>query len=222
MGDKVTMIVQIDKLERTTQESRKGNQLTGLKVEGTRLKKGGEREPWTKFLNDYYDAKVVESFERLGTGSKAVVVMQRDGRWWKVLNVNPADGGSETASNDNDAGTTSAPNADVPATTSSATMPQAPAVTPPAAVFNVDYERQYALDRSIKLIVGMVEAGLIKGTKATPQVVTENVLTAADMFLEYIQGEVDSEPEADASDLKDENTGTDGSESPVDDEDIPF
>ena len=207
MADRAKMIVEIESLKRGSTTSAKGNNLTGLDVKGTWFKKDGVREPWQKFLNDYYDANAISEFERVGVGNKVLVLMERDGRFWKVISVKPAEefqDNSQTEDDKQPVNSTQPPNQ-----TATIVTPQ-PVAEPVSAV-------QTALKEAVKLMVEMLSAGIIKGTKATPQVVVEHVISTSDTLLEYLEGQIDSKPESDSSDLGDADP-----DDQIPDDDIPF
>lgn len=218
MADRAKMVVEITSLKRGTKTSAKGNNMTGIDVNGTWYKKDGVREPWQKFLNDYYDGVAIAELERIGVGGKALIMMERDGRFWKVISVEQLEDGKTE--------TTPAPNQDVPAATETAgaTIPAPAGVPAPPWAFSqqntqgIENDKMFVVKQAVELMVAMLAAGIVKGTKATPQLIAEHVLVTSDTLLEYLNGSVDSQPESDASDLKDK--GSEDGDIPEDD--IPF
>lgn len=181
------VVVLIDKLERGTKESAKGSALTGLFVEGRQLKKDAEPEEWKKFLMDWNAAEAISVFEQVGVGAKVIVGMEKEGRFWNIKEVKPTAGGVAPGA------PASAP---APAPASASVIAQAPATTP------VITDKLLAIDRAIKLTELLLANGVIKPAKASADIVIESTLMMADKIDSYMAGTINSEPKADASDLK--------------------
>jgi len=206
-----TVILRVDKLQRTTNE--RGT--TGLKVIGQDYKESGP-EKWEKFLVDRYNADFIAELERNGVGAVVAVGMEKKQgeRWWNIVSIKPANA-EQKATVDAAGGGAAQP--DAPAGTTPAYQAPAPAPAPaqivpmPTSEYS---EKAFAVGKAVTMIDGMLKAGVIKGTKATPEIIFEGMISLADKLMEYMNEEVDSEPESDASDLEDAPV--------IPDDDIPF
>jgi len=71
-----------------TRTSKKGNELTGLYVEGTKHGyKDAPDEPYSRFFTDFYDMLLISKFKTFNAGDKVNIVNEQQGGYWRIVDV---------------------------------------------------------------------------------------------------------------------------------------
>ncbi|MCK4814320.1 hypothetical protein KA005_01005 [bacterium] len=216
----------ITELVRGTNQSTKGNALTGLWVRGTVLK-DGITENWEKFLMDWNAADSIATIEQAGVGAQVDIRMLKEGRFWNIQSVTNM--GQATAPAP--APVTQAPVTQAPVTQAPEGPPaqtemfeSAPVPAPVSVVAPLAIDvKAVALNKAVDLTVGMMANGVLKGTKVTPQIVHEGVIILAERIVDYFENNGAVTPKSDTSPLEREPGCDDGQGDPgVGEDDIPF
>ena len=190
------MIVKITKLVRAQRETKKGATQLGITVEGIKFRDGVEEGEWSRFFTDQFDADIIASLEKIGTGNMADIKMEKNGQYWNPVSAKPV----------SDQG--SAPKSGGPAPKG---QPDRPAPQPKEIVVK-DNTKQVALDQAVVLVKSAVELNaqdkmtLFPKGKMTLDLLAQEVLAVADMFEKFLSGKLDGAPKADAEAVKNEET----------------
>lgn len=224
----------INELLRGTNQSSKGNALTGLWVRGT-VVKDGATETWEKFLMDWNAAEPIAAIEQAGVGARVDIRMLKEGRFWNIQSVtNMGQAEAEAPP------PVQAP-AQAPAQAPPVQEPQepqeppqrqqsvalAPAPAPAQAkwgqyVPSASELKVIAMNKATDLTIGMMANGILKGAKVTPQIVYEGVIVLADRIAEYFENGAAADPKSDTSPLQREPGCDDDDPGQCADDDIPF
>jgi hypothetical protein len=214
----------ITELVRGTNQSSKGNALTGLWVRGT-VPKDGQIEDWEKFLMDWNAAEPIAAIEQAGVGAQVDIRMLKEGRFWNIQSVTNM--GQDTGA---PAGPPQRQSTPPPAQTPPPARQESqfPSIPPRSKEVEtrlpgVDY-KVVAINKATDLTIGMMENGILKGPKVTPQIVYEGVIVLADRIVDYFENGGAVVPKSDTSPLQREPGCDDGDPGPVTcpEDDIPF
>lgn len=208
----------ITELVRGTNQSSKGNALTGLWVRGT-VPKDGQIEDWEKFLMDWNAGEPIAAIEQAGVGAQVDIRMLKEGRFWNIQSVTNMGQAVPAPSTQYQ---TSAPQQEQTQMFQPETADPAPAEVPQEQeeTYTVRDCRVIAMNKSVDLTIGMMANGILKGTKVTPQIVYEGVIVLADRVADYLVNGGAADPVSDTSPLQREPGCDDGDCTGTDD--IPF
>ena len=206
------MIVEITKLERGTIESKQGNTLTGVSVEGIKIDEDGNAsETYEKFLMDWKNPDEIEIIEGAGVGSTVEIRNEKDGRFWNVVGaevVEPGDGQDSVTTQKDKA---PAQKEKRPASNTKSQRPSqtkqeaAPMVITPAAS-STEGMRLMALKEAVRLTDSFLASDerfkkLIPAGKATAEIVIQMTLENASQFESFINGDLKPGIKSDTEDL---------------------
>ena len=219
------MILKIEDLERSQRETKAGKLQTGVKITATKFKedrdtkiveRDGEPGGYSRFFTDQFDDPIIAVLEKVGPGGMVFIQMEQDGKFWNPVSAAPygqaAPSTTPAKKSGNPAGN--------PGTQSTAQVVQAaPAPAPVLAVPQEHAAKEIALQTSLEVFKVAIVAGILKG-KMTLELMTQEIVTAAVSFEEYLTGEDSGVPREDTRDLTDppDEPGPDG----IPDDDIPF
>lgn len=190
------MIVRITKLERGTRQTKAGSTQAGLYVYGTKLdQNGADEKNWEKFLPEQFNPEQIAQFESVGIGNVANVKMVKNGNFWNVGEVSadtPPSGGGASSSGGG-----------------------APASSGGGKSYNKtdsyrkpdEIIRFNALSSAVQFIGKVIDLNAqdkisVFNTKASLDLLENDVLDLAAKFEAYIKGKTDSPTESDSQDLQ--------------------
>ena len=215
-----TVHLNVTKLERGTKMSAKNTEITGLWVFGNEAKGSGS-EPWEKFLMDWNAADEISIIESAGVGANVDIGMEKEGRFWNIKSVVNKGGSGKPTSGGPPANTSQPSPQQKQMFQQPDTPTPAPVLAPVSAPSAVDY-KVVSVNRAIDLTIGMMENGVLKGTKVTPQIVYEGVIILAERLADFLENGGEPLPKSDASPLDREPGCDDGDPGPCPEDDIPF
>ena len=231
--------LQITQLERGTNQSSKGNALTGLWVRGNATNNSGEVESWEKFLMDWNAADSIAAIERAGVGAQVDIRMLKSGRFWNIQSVTDMGNtqGATAGPPPQPAGypqNSPQPSQQPPQEQKEmfkpstenplGVIPNAPAPVPASAFTLSEVElRMNAINKATDLTIGMMEHGILKGAKITPPIVYDGVIALANKIKDFLDSDGPDKLQSDTSPLEREPGCDDDKDDPgVGEDGIPF